>query len=126
MKDKNGSLKQYLHRVRVLLPCSGKQKQRILSEIRGNIESYALENPDCGPEAIQDHFGTPQQIANSYIEEMDTEELAARLRIRKKLLRVAVVCAVTVGIMFALVIGISLVNVLRNSNWHMGVKVITP
>ena len=126
MKSSSRSLRQYLHRVRVLLPCSGKQKQRILSEIRGNIESYALENPDCGPEAIQDHFGTPQQIVNSYIEEMDTADLSHKLRVRKILLRAAVICAIITVVIFAFVFGAALINELDQANGYIDVEIISP
>lgn len=61
----------------------------------GTIEeavcTYLIENPTADLQAIQQHFGTPQQIAAAYIEEISTPELMKKFNVRKTV--IAIICA---------------------------------
>ena len=67
---------QYYRAIRRCLPCSGKQKQQIMDRIQRSVSSYMEENPLADFSAIEKRFGTPQQIAHAYIEEMEIPEIA--------------------------------------------------
>lgn len=96
-------LKEYYRSVHCWLPCSGKQKKRILEEIRIQIHTYLLENPHADIQAVEDRFGSPLQIASSYVDAMDTNELLKELRIRRQVMAVvtgvmAVILVIWVGV----------------------------
>lgn len=78
--------KRYIGSVSNALSCSGKTKKRIISQIRDGVEDYLLQNPDADFEMIQTHFGTPQEIAASYVNEQDVCKLLKKMSIKKKVL----------------------------------------
>ena len=81
----NGSAaKCYIRSVSDTLSCTGKAKNQIVSRIRDGVEDYLLQNPDADFEMIQTHFGTPQEIAASYVNEQDASVLVNKIRIKKK------------------------------------------
>lgn len=95
----NVHLLRYLWEVREELPGNRRQKKQILSRVESSVQDFVIENPHVDYATITQRFGTPQQIAASYIEEMSTPELTQQLRIRKTIVRiVAVDC---VGACFA-------------------------
>ena len=88
-------LRQYYLSVRKLLPCGLKQKTAFIRRLEGSIAAYVSEYPDADFTQIERHFGTPQQIAASYIEEMDPQEISDKLKARKRIFQI-VAAAVTI------------------------------
>ena len=86
-------LKNYYRRVSAWLPCRGAQKKLIMDNITNTVESYLAEHPEADFAALQAHFGTPEQIASAFVDEMGTGELLNALKVRRKLLKGACVCA---------------------------------
>lgn len=78
-------LRQYYLSVRKLLPCGLKQKTAFIRRLEGSIAAYVSEYPDADFTQIERHFGTPQQIAAAYIEEMEPQEIAGKLKIRRRI-----------------------------------------
>ena len=87
--DRNHStLKRYIRSISNALPCSGKTKKQIVSQIRESIDGYLLENPEADLATLQAHFGTPQQIASSYVDSQETSALLRKMRTRKYILSI--------------------------------------
>lgn len=84
MGSNGAAVKYYLRGVSNALPCGRKAKKQIVSRISDSIEDYLQENPDADFELVQSHFGTPQEIAASYINEQDLSVLVNKMRIKKK------------------------------------------
>ena len=85
--DRNDfALKRYIRSISNALPCSGKVKKQIVSQIRESIDGYLLENPEADLATLQAHFGTPQEIAASYVNEQDPSALLHKMSIKKKVL----------------------------------------
>lgn len=82
-------LKGYYRQIKGWLPCGGKVKRTLMANITATIEGYIAENPGIDFPALQAHFGTPQQIASAFVDEMGTEELLNKLRVRRKLTNIA-------------------------------------
>lgn len=90
-------IRRYCRAVGSYLPCSVRQKRQILRDLRQRLEEYRGENPgDAVPET---RFGTPQQVAAGYVDDMDTTELLQALRYRRRVTAIAVT-----GVLTALVI----------------------
>ena len=98
MKNDTG---RYCHRIRSWLPCPRKLKNMILSDIRENVQAFAEENSDADMAALYAHFGAPQQIAASYVADLDMPRLLRDLRLRKRIFT-AVMVLVSAALITAL------------------------
>lgn len=65
-----------------------------------SVLDYASKNPDADYSEIAARFGSPQQIASSYVDEMETEELLWNLKIRKKIVRIVAIIAALVVVLW--------------------------
>lgn len=65
------------------------RKKPWLADLRAQAESYVAEGGDAA--ALEQRFGTPQQMAFSYVDEMPTADLLAELHIRRRLVAVTVI-----------------------------------
>lgn len=79
-------LKSYYRQIKGWLPCGGRLKKNMMSCITATVEDYIASHPDADFAALQAHFGSPQQIATAFVDEMDTQELLHALRIRRRIL----------------------------------------
>lgn len=79
-------VRRYCRAVGSYLPCSRRQKRDILSNLRQRLEDHPARQPDGTPEEL---FGTPQQVAAAYVDDMDTHELLGKLRWRHRVVAVA-------------------------------------
>ena len=88
-REQNWYIRRYVRAVSTFLPCSGKRKKPWLADLRAQAESYVAEGGDAA--ALEQRFGTPQQMAFSYVDEMPTADLLAELHIRRRLVAVAAI-----------------------------------
>lgn len=110
MKKGNIAAWRYLWKVRGWLPCSGKLKREIMARIKTVLNDYLNDHPDADFAELSHRFGTPQQIAASYIEEMNVQDLLKQLRIRKKIIGIVVATAVTLVLLWAGVVITALIR----------------
>lgn len=78
-------LNRYYRQIREHLPCSRKCKNETIQRIDCAIHFFLEQNPDSDISTIKKHFGTPQQIAISCIDEMDTGMLLNGMHVRKRI-----------------------------------------
>ncbi len=71
----------------------------ILSNIRENVEAYLQGNPQADIVQIRAHFGTPQELAASYVADLDMANLLKELRVGRR-----VMTAVTAGLLAILLL----------------------
>lgn len=103
-------LQNYFREVQKALPCGSCEKKKILRDLRLSVENFLEENPGATFDAVESHFGTPAQIADTYTEEMAPRELQRKLKIKKWIIGIiagAVACAL---LMWGIAIGIALIN----------------
>lgn len=99
-REQNWYIRRYVRAVSTFLPCSGKRKKPWLADLRAQAESYIAEGGDAA--ALEQRFGTPQQMAFSYVDEMPTADLLAELHIRRRLVAVtAITLAAALAILAA-------------------------
>lgn len=103
MGSNNPALKRYIRSISNALPCSGKMKRQVVSQIHNSIIDYVQENPDADFAAVQSHFGTPQEIAASYVDNQDTSALLRKMSIKKKVLTIvagvmAIILLIWIGV----------------------------
>lgn len=58
----------------------------ILNQLRHAMDVFLFDKPDACYDEIKSRFGAPQQIAASYVEGKEPEELLKKLIIKKRVL----------------------------------------
>ena len=115
-------LKQYYRQIQSWLPCGGRLKRRMMASITANIEGYLAQHPQTDFSALQNHFGTPQQIAAAYVDDMDTSELLSAIHNRRKILLSIVYGVTAIVAIWAVIMLILLIVGLLNET---GTTVVT-
>lgn len=110
MTTLDAQLKKYYRAIKRELLCPGDTKARICKDIENDINAYLQENPGADFAAIEEHFGSPQQIAATYVEEMPTPELLKKLKIRKRIIAAVCIAVVAAISIWAIAIAIALSN----------------
>ena len=103
-------LKAYYRDIQKALPCSVCQRRKLMQDIRCAISGYLQEHPEADIETVTAHFGTPQQIAETYLMEMPPQKLRQQLKVKKWIVGIiaaAAACALLIG---GIAVGIALVN----------------
>lgn len=121
MQINNSDLRRYCREVRGWLPCTRKAKQKIIEKIN-NVISSNEEELSYGQ--IVERYGTPQQIASAYVDEMGTMELLDDLRIKRKIIRVVCASCIIALMMWVGCIAAALVNDYHADNGYMEVVII--
>ena len=98
----NRALKQYHRDIRHLLPGTAKQKKQLMDTLWQSIAAYVEDNPDATVQEVQAHFGTPQQIATAYLDEMSTSEVIKKIKTRKIVISIICIAIVLALLMWGL------------------------
>lgn len=85
-RKQNWYVERYVRAVSGFLPCSGKVKKPLLDALRAQAEEYIEGGGDAA--ALEQRFGTPQQVAAAWVDERDTSELLAELHIHRRIVMV--------------------------------------
>ena len=106
-------LQKYFQQIKAELFCPHQMRKRIMDDLKGNVFSYLEEHPEATAEAIRESFGSPAQIAASYLEELPTPELIQKLKLRNRILKsiIAIICGV--ALILLLVWGIAILVALE-------------
>lgn len=108
-------LNRYYRNIYKCLPVNRKQKQQILDQIHQSLDGYLAENPSADMSQIMQHFGKPEEIASSYVENMTTPEILKKFRIRRTVLAIACAVAAAALLLWGTVVAISFYNELDES-----------
>lgn len=90
-----------------------------MSRVESSVRDFVTENPNADYAAIEQRFGTPQQIAASCIEEMDAQELTLQLRIRKTIVRIVAATALVLVLLWAGVVVTALIRHVKAMNGYL-------
>lgn len=97
---KNRAARQYMQEIKAMLPGGGKQKKAILNRIRTTVEEYLAENPGAAYEEIISRLGSPNQIAASCLEEMDTVKVVKKLHTKNRIVCIVTAAALAVVLLW--------------------------
>lgn len=110
MEKGNRDVRRYLRAIRGWLPCAGKMKKQMLGEIKATVEGFLEENPEADYKALVARFGTPQQIAATYVDEAETGELLRLLKVRRRLVSIIGATAAVMVLVWAAYVTVELVS----------------
>ena len=101
MNGVNGKvIKQYCKSVKKELSCPRKIKSDLIARILPDLEAYADENPNASFDDICAHFGTPSEVAESYLSSLDEDELKKRLKNAKKIWITVIAFCIVIVLLF--------------------------
>lgn len=103
MRINGFQLKRYYWQISRRLSCPVGRKRQIMGNIRSGVNDFLLEEPDADMAAVMEHFGTPEQIVESYLSEMDPKELQKSLNVRKRIFTVVLIAVLAALAMWAIV-----------------------
>lgn len=96
--------KQYLNQIKKLLVCKGAQRKQFLNSFEDNMDEYLKDNPDADFAQLQKDMGTPQEIANAFLENESASDIKKRMSFAKWII-IGVVLALLIYV-FLIVLGI--------------------
>lgn len=92
MKNSQKKLaKKYLQQVKAKIPYQTQCSKHVLQNLALSIEEYALENPDFEMEQLIENFGSPEDIASTLLEDVDSKNIVRSIKLKHKLFCVIVV-----------------------------------
>ncbi len=91
-------LKTYYKEIDKVLVCEKKVKNTFLNELKVNIEQYVKDNGIDNINEIKERFGSPQEIANSFLGDIDTNFLRKKLSVKKTI----IIALISIVVIFAL------------------------
>ena len=80
--------------IKLLLPAFNKEEKKFLRDLMERIEDYLDENPNATMQDIENQFGTPMEIAQSYMSSLDLDVLLKRLSISRFVRRFFAIAAI--------------------------------
>ena len=69
----NDVKKKYFQEIKRLLPCNAKEKNRCIRELESDVDDFLENCPSTTFEVLCAAIGTPQSIAESFLERIDPE-----------------------------------------------------
>ena len=93
-RNLNKELKKYYRDISKALSGS-KEKKAIITQIKSSVNHYLEENQDATISDVVNRIGSPQQIADEYIDNQSNDEIAAKIKVGKRIL--IAVCVVLVA-----------------------------
>ena len=117
--------RHYLQAVKRELHCSAAQKALFLQQMEDSISQYISDNPAASMADLTKEFGTPAEIAKSFLEEADSAVIGKSLRHGRKIFWAVLA---VVFIVATIVIGIHAFDLWRSENYRDGYfeEMVTP
>lgn len=112
-------LKKYYYSIQRTLPGSLCQKRKLMQDIQCAVSGYLQEHPKADMETITAHFGTPQQISNTYLAEMTPQKLQKLLTVRKWIIGIIAAAAACILLLWGIAVGIALLNEFEMANSYI-------
>lgn len=110
----NAGIRQFLREIRKNIPGGGKRKGQILRQVKASILEYLAEVPSASYGDLVTRFGTPAQIAETYLEELDVPDLRKQLTIRKRILLIVSLVAICIILLWTGVVCAALAEAKSN------------
>lgn len=93
----NKVAERYLRAVRKALHCPGRQGKRLLRQLSEDIEEYCEEHPDATEEELCRRFGTPEDVAAAFVEDLGGSIAVNVQRRRNRIVTAVIVVLVLVA-----------------------------
>ena len=75
----NNDIKKYIKYVKKIISIHSKDKKEFIQLLTQKIIEFSNEHDSCSYQDIVDEFGSPNEVAGSYIETLDSDEIIKKL-----------------------------------------------
>lgn len=86
----------YMQEIKRNLVCDNKQRKKFLSSFSDNMDEYLNDNPDADFAQLQEDLGTPEEIANAFLENTSASNIKKRMSFAKWIIAGVVVIVLSV------------------------------
>lgn len=86
----------YMQEIKRNLVCDNKQRKKFLSSFSDNMDEYLNDNPDADFAQLQKDLGTPEEIANAFLENTSASNIKKRMSFAKWIIAGVVVIVLSV------------------------------
>lgn len=121
--------KKYLRSIKRLLPATSNTKKKIIGMVKNALSARCSESPEKDISEIIKDFGSPEDVAASYIEDMGTSEILKGFRKRKTIINIIIAGIAGVLVFTALALTIALIDVHNAAedfkNGHFEIATVT-
>ena len=94
---------KYLRKIKAAISCSKDTKKELMKIIKNDIDAFLLECPDATENDIINKFGSPDELAKSYLASLDISEVNSQLR-KIKSVKQIVISSICIVILIILVL----------------------
>ena len=122
---KNKDMERYCREVRALLPGGFRQKRKLMKGLRDSLSRYLEDAAESDYGAIVRRFGLPTQIAVSYMEEMEPQEVLRSMNIRRKIVGIIAAGVIVIVLLWGISILVSAIDFANSMGGHIEV-IINP
>ena len=99
-------INRYIKDIKKELLYGTKESRQFLKELKQNVTDYAEENPNAEMAEVTEQFGKPEDIAATFFEQYDKNEIKRKVNVR----RVIIAAAIAVIILLSFFIIGTLIN----------------
>lgn len=110
----------YMQEIKRNLVCDNKQRKKFLSSFSDNMDEYLNDNPDADFTQLQKDLGTPEEIANAFLENASASNIKKRMSFVKW-----IVASVAVALVIYITAIIIIIINAHNSNNGYFTDVVT-
>ncbi len=89
--------KQYFKEIRRLLPCSSAEKKQHLADLEPSVDAFITARPDVTLAQLYDQFGSPQTIAESYLEQRP-DQVSRKMSLKPHIVCVCIVIVLVLSV----------------------------
>lgn len=106
-------LSGYIKEISSLLVCKRRQKNQFVKQIKTELDDFIQDNPGSSMEHIYSTFGTPEQIANCFLENR-SGYVKKKISIKK----CVIACVIAVVLIYAIFVIASYIDVHREAHGY--------
>lgn len=112
MRVTERELNKYLKQIKKRLVCKGAQRKAFVASFEDNLEEYLKANPEADFAQLQNDMGTPEEIADGFLE----NESASRIKNRMSIAKLFAIGIATALIIYVCAIIIALIDAHNSHN----------
>ena len=95
-----------------------------MAGVKDSVRAYLTENPCADYKSIVTRFGTPQQIVETFVEEMEPEQLLRNLHFGRKVVDLVAITLMVVILLWAGVVFYALLDHVGDMNGYIVEEII--
>lgn len=105
MKVTEKERKKYIQEIKRNLVCNKEQRKKFLASFSDNMDEYLNDNPDADFAQLQKDLGTPEEIANAFLENTSASNVKKRMSFVKWIVAgVAIVLSIYITAIIIIII----------------------